>query len=188
MLYKVTPAETWRARTPHNLFNLNILIVHLFASYTIFELGGVMFLLLIPVVSALILFYIRHQSLAKRQTDTWFVAAHWTLAWRRSRILLMSYAIAIAMVVVYFAIDMLFPGGMSMNSLSIDEDAKQNIGEIIVERFAATVIFFAVIYTFILTAGSTFNAGRGEIDVNIVKYCPRDENANEEEAHRELYK
>lgn len=179
MHYSVTDDEKRRAKTPHHIFNINIIITHLFASMIILEIGNTAALLLVPVLSSLVIFWLykKQQSVAKN--DSWFVASHWLMAWRRGRILLISYVIAVAMVLIYMLFDLMFPGGLSMNDFST-EGTQTNLGEIITLRFAALVIFVAVLITFMQTGIAVYDAGSGISNPAIEKFLPRDDNSNAE--------
>lgn len=178
MHYKVTEQEIHAAKTPHHIFNINIIITHLFISMIVLEIGDTLALLLVPLISSLVIFYIYRRKNSAGVQSSWFVSAHWMLAWRRGRILLFSYAIALAMVAIYWIIDQIFPGGFSMNDFSA-ENSQTNLGEIITIRFAAVVIFIAALITFMQTGISIYDAGKGILDPAIEKRVPRDANANE---------
>ncbi|MBD3754058.1 MAG: hypothetical protein IE937_00280 [Gammaproteobacteria bacterium] len=179
MHYQVTEDEKRRAKTPHHIFNINVIITHLFISMIVLEIGQTVELLLVPMISSLVIAYLYFKRKQVIANDTWFVASHWTMAWRRGRILLMSYGIAIAMVLIYTLIDAIFPGGFTMNDFST-EGTQTNLGEIITLRFAAVVIFVAVLITFMQTGISVYDAGNGISNPAIAKYLPRGENANAE--------
>lgn len=183
MHYSVTDDEKRRAKTPHHIFNINIIITHLFASMIILEIGNTAALLLVPIISSLVIFWLykKQQSVAKN--DSWFVASHWLMAWRRGRILLISYVIAVVMVLIYMLFDLMFPGGLSMNDFST-EGTQTNLGEIITLRFAALVIFVAVLITFMQTGIAVYDAGSGISNPKIEKWLPRDEHANAEIADK----
>lgn len=180
MQYQVSNEESQKAKNPHHIFNLNILLTHLFLSLSILKTSGepLMFIL-IPLISMSVLAYIYFHGQKKRQTDTWFVAAHWTLAWRRGRLLIMSYIVALLMVGVYNLIHWLLPGGLSMNNFSA-EGGSTPIFQVITMFFGAAIIFFTVLITFLQTGISVYDCSKGIIDKNIEKYVPRDENANKE--------
>lgn len=178
MHYQVTPQELHSAKIPHHLFNINILITHLFFSMIVLEIGDTKSLLLIPLISSLVIAFIYYKAQQKIKTDTWFVASHWLLAWRRGRILLMSYGLAIAMVAIYFVIDTIFPGGFSMNNFSTEASSQTSLGEIITIRFAAVVIFVAVLLTFMQTGISVYDAGKGIQDAKMENFIPRSATAN----------
>lgn len=178
MHYKVTEQEIRAAKTPHHIFNINVIITHLFISMIVLEIGNTLALLLIPLISGLVIFYLYNRKNSTSVQSSWFVSAHWMLAWRRGRILLFSYAIALAMVAIYWIVDQIFPGGFSMNDFSTD-NTQTNLGEIITIRFAAVVIFVAVLITFMQTGISVYDAGKGILDPSIEKLVPRDAHANE---------
>lgn len=177
MHYQVTEHELHSAKTPHHIFNINIILTHLFFSMIVLEIGQTFELLLIPLISSIVIAMIYFKTQKKIKTESWFVASHWMLAWRRGRILLFSYALAISMVLVYLLIDAIFPGGFSMNDFST-EGTKTNLGEIITIRFSAVVIFVAVLITFMQTGISVYDAGKGIQDPKIAKLLPRNEHSN----------
>ncbi|MEA3405095.1 MAG: hypothetical protein U9R28_05055 [Pseudomonadota bacterium] len=179
MHYQVTEDEKRRAKTPHHIFNINIIITHLFISMIVLEIGDSLELLMVPVISTLVILYMYKKTQQVIKTDSWFVASHWIQAWRRGRILLISYAIAIGMVALYMLIDLIFPGGFSMNDFST-EGTQTNLGEVITLRFAAVVIFVAVLITFMQTGIAVYDAGNGISNPAVEKFLPRDENANAE--------
>ncbi len=187
MQYKINQHEAYAAKTPHHIFNLNVILIHLFIPMIVLEIGtSSTELLLTPLLSMMVIAYIYFHGKKVEQTESWFVAAHWKLAWKRSKVLLYSYVAAGVIIGGYFLIDLIFPGGMTMNDFSTT-DSQTSIGEIIAVRFAATVIFVAVLITFMQTGISVFDAGKGIIDPNIEKLLPRGEDANEElgEYHEE---
>ena len=179
MHYRVTEDEKRQAKTPHHIFNINIIITHLFMSMIVLEIGDSLELLLIPLISSLVIGYLYLTSKKVAQTNTWFVASHWVMAWRRGRILLISYAIAIVMVLLYLLIDMVFPGGFSMNDFST-EGTQTSLGEVITLRFAAVIIFVAVLITFMQTGIAVYDAGNGISNPAVEKFLPRNESSNEE--------
>lgn len=180
MQYQITESEAHRAKNPHHIFNLNILLTHLFLSLSILKTSGepLMFIL-IPLISIMVLSYVYFHGQKKRETDTWYVAANWTLAWRRGRILIGSYIIAIIIVGVYELVQFILPGGLAMNNFS-EEGGSTPIFEIITIFFSGALVMMAVIFTFMQTGISVYDASKGIIDKNIAKHIPRDENANPE--------
>lgn len=179
MKYQVTADEKRLAKMPHHLFNINVIITHLFISMIVLEIGQSWQLLLVPLISSAVILYLFKRQQRSVKEDSWFVASHWFMAWRRGRILLFSYAIALAMVGLYFLFNTLFPGGLSMNDFST-EGTQTALGEIITLRFAAVVIFVAVLITFMQTGIAVYDAGNGISNPNVEKFIPRDESANAE--------
>lgn len=179
MQYQVTEDEKKRAKIPHHIFNVNVIITHLFGAMIILEIGKTYQLLLVPIISSLVIFFLYNKKKSTAKHDTWFVASHWVQAWRRGRILLFSYAVAIAMVGIYMLINLIFPGGLSMNDFST-AGTQTNLGEVITIRFAALVIFIAVLITFMQTGIAVYDAGNGISNPTIEKVLPRDKNSNQE--------
>lgn len=179
MQYQVTEDEKTRAKIPHHIFNVNIILTHLFGAMIVLEIGQTYQLILVPIISSLVIFFLYNKKKTVAKNDTWFVASHWIQAWRRGRILLVSYGIALAMVGIYMLINLIFPGGLSMNDFS-SAGTQTNLGEVITIRFAAVVIFIAVLITFMQTGIAVYDAGNGISNAEIEKVLPRDANSNPE--------
>lgn len=181
MHYQVTAEEQYVAKNPHHIFNLNILLVHLALSKVSLELGGgePLFFILVPFISILVLSYIYFHGKTLAKTKSWFVAAHWQLAWRRGRILIMAYIAAIIVMLISHLIGLVTGGGLMMNDLSLDGGSTP-IHEKITMFLAAVLVFVAVLITFFQTGISVYDAGKGIIDPKISQYLPRDENSNPE--------
>lgn len=180
MKYVITKNEAHLAKNPHHIFNLNVIIVHLAGAKITLEVGGgnpIVFLL-IPLISSAIYFYIYKHGQALKATQSWFVVAHWTLAWRRGRMMLIAYAVAIVVVLVSHLLGSM-SGGMMMNDFS-DDDSSSSIISTIGLFFGAVVIFFTLLLNFIMTGISVYDAGKGIIDESITKFLPRDESSNPE--------
>ncbi|HID00070.1 MAG TPA: hypothetical protein EYP05_01845 [Piscirickettsiaceae bacterium] len=180
MKYTVTSEEIQAAKVPHHIFNFNILITHLFAAYTILEIGhGAMLpFLIIPFISTLVILYLCRQ-VQKKLAESWYVAAHWATACRRGKMLISAYIAAITLMAIYLIIDTLFPGGMTMQDFSSPDGSSTNITQVITMYFAALIVFITVLLTFIQTGISVFEAGQGIVDDKIEqKVLPRPETMN----------
>ena len=181
MQYQITPDEATRAKMPHHIFNFNILVTHLFAAYTILEIGHGHMLpfLIIPTVSTLVILYLCTRVRQKLETDTWFVAANWLVACRRGKMLIAAYIAAIVLMGLYLLIDTLFPGGMTMQDFSSPDGGSTNITQVITMYFGGLIVFVTVLLTFIQTGISVFEASQGIVDDKIEqKYLPRPEGVN----------
>ncbi len=179
MQYQVSDKEKYQAKLPHNIFNLNIILVHLAAAQLILDLshGNHAWFLLIPFVSSLIIFYLYKKAhTLNERGDSWFVAANWTLAWRRGRMMLISYVVALSVILISSLLGSL-SGGLMMNDFSAD-DTSSSIIEKIGLFFAAAVIFFTALINFILSGISIYDVSKGEIDEKIEKYAPRTDTSN----------
>lgn len=183
MRYEVTDQDTRQAKTPHHIFNINVIVTHLAISQVALEIGhgSPLGFLLIPAISGAVIAYLYFNSQKIVSQNSWFVAAHWTLAWRRGRNLLIAYAVAIIVMSVAALLGDLFGGGLMMNDLSLEDDtASTSIVQKIGMFFGALTVFFTVLYNFLQTGISVYDAGRGIIDPKIEQFVPRDDNANAE--------
>jgi len=181
MYYQVTDEETRSAKNAHHIYNLNIILTHLAISQVALEIGGgnPFHFLLVPLISISVLLYIRFHGQKLTQTKGWFVGAHWMLAWRRGRILIMAYIAASFIMVLASLLGNLLGGGLMMNDFSAD-DTSTPIHEKITMFLSAVLAFAAVLLTFIQTGLSVYEAGRGVIDSHIERYLPRDTTSNKE--------
>jgi len=182
MHYQATEQEKHRAKTPHHIFNINVILTHLAISQVALEIGGGSPLpfLLVPIISGLVILYLFNRSKKEREHgDSWFVAAHWTQAWRRGRNLLIAYVVATIVITLGILLGNLFGGGLMMNDFSA-EGSSTSIVEKIALFFSAIVVFFTVLYNFLQAGISVYEAGRGIIDPKITKFAPRNEHSNVE--------
>ena len=181
MHYKVTDQEVSAAKNPHHIFNLNVILTHLAISQAALEMGdgSPMNLMIIPIISLMVISYLYFTSKKLAQGDSWFVAAHWTLAWRRGRILALSYAAAGVVIAIVMGLGSLLGGGMMMNDLSVDGTSTP-IHEKITMFLSAVIVFFTLLVMFLQEGISVYEAGKGIIDPSIEKHIPRDANSNEE--------
>jgi hypothetical protein len=180
MQYQVTDEESQRAKNPHHIYNLNILLTHLFLSLTILKTTGnpVMFIL-IPLISIAVLSFIYVKAQQKIKQDTWFVAAHWILAWRRGRILIGSYIVGLTLVAIYMLVQWIMPGGLSMNNFA-DDGSSTPIFQVITMFFGGAIVFFTVLITFLQTGISVYDCSKGIIDKKMSQHLPRDAKSNTE--------
>lgn len=181
MRYDVTPEDKDRAKNPHHIFNINIILTHLAISQVSLELGGgnPAWFLLVPIISSMFLAYIYFHGKKVAAESSWFVGAHWILAWRRGRNLLIAYGVAIVVIGLATLLGNLFGGGLMMNDFS-EDGGSTSIIEKIGLFFGALVVFFTVLYNFLQTGISVYDAGKGIIDAKIEKFHPRDANSNPE--------
>ena len=99
-----TDAEIRLAQAPHNLFVSGLFLFDLLMAPAVIALEIGMAGLLIPLTcsGALIaVIYLRSKTIT-----SWFVAAHWHLAWLRSRLLLLGYAISAVLIFVAWLVSL----------------------------------------------------------------------------------
>lgn len=181
MQYQVTSEETHLAKNPHHIFNVNVIVTHLAISQVSLEVGhgNPFWFLLVPFFSSIVITYLYFHSKTVIARGSWFVAAHWTLAWRRGRNLLIAYGVAIIVMSLAALLGNLFGGGLMMNDFS-EEGSSTSIIQKIGMFFGAVVVFFTVLYNFLQTGISVYDAGKGIIDPKIQKFIPRDAQSNPE--------
>jgi hypothetical protein len=160
MQYQISPKTGRDASLPHSLFILNLLIVHLFASYTMLELGYGKQVVLIPFVSMIILglLWLKSNQLRKTNID-WFTNAHWLLMTKRTRLLLIFYAVGLLL------------GGFTYLMVGMSP-LKGNDVTTIALRMGAVPVFLGLLVTFVLSGGSIYDAQRGVIAQKIIDQFP----------------
>ncbi len=162
MLYEIPDPVRRKAKSPHELFMLNLALFHLLLAPVAIALDIGTSGLLIPLTASLLV--IAFTYLQSRRTEhgtPWFVAAHWKLAMRRYRILLTAYAVS----------GIIVGTGLLIGTGSAD----QNMADIMVTvftRIAAVPMLLAVILCFVLESGSIYQAGRGEVPDVVEKSFP----------------
>lgn len=181
MQYQVTDEEKHLAKNPHHIFNVNVIVTHLAISQASLEMGhgNPYYFIFVPLISSMVIAYLYFHRKTVAERGSWFVSAHWTLAWRRGRSLLISYLIAIVVIGLSGILGDIAGGGMMMNDFS-DSDSSTSIIEKIGTFFGALVVFFTVLYNFLQTGISVYDAGKGIIDPKIEQFCPRNADSNAE--------
>jgi hypothetical protein len=162
MLFPIDEPVRRRAKTPHELFVLNLAVFHLLLAPAaiVLKIGVAGFLIPLAASLAVIVFtWLRARR--SRAHDPWFVAAHWTLAARRTRILLTVYAICGAIL-----------GAGLLVASGIDKKTTQDITLTVFSRVAAAPLLIGVMLGFVLESGALYQAGRGEIPDSLVKRAP----------------
>lgn len=179
MRYEVTAEDKDKAKNPHHIFNINVILTHLAISQVSLEIGhgNPFYFLLVPLISSLFLGYIYFHGKKVAANNSWFVGAHWMLAWKRGRNLLIAYGVSITVIVLATLLGNVFGGGLMMNDFS-DDGSSSSIIEKIGLFFGALVVFFTVLYNFLQTGISVYDAGKGIIDPKIEKYHPRTAESN----------
>ena len=151
MLYAhATDAETRKAQIPHNLFVSGLFLFDLLLTPAVLALKVGMVGLFIPLVcSGTLIAYIFIRS---KQTTTWFVDAHWKLAFARAQWLLTGYAISAALIFVAWLI-----------SISSSDHNMQHILWTALTRIALMPTLILVLVTAVLEASAIPMASRREV-------------------------
>jgi hypothetical protein len=94
--FSVSPAEAKRAKWPHEIFLINLIVNHIFVFVATISLVGSFPLLpaLVPIISCCIIGYILFKSkLVYASDETWFVKAHWQICARRNRLFMLLLSV-----------------------------------------------------------------------------------------------
>lgn len=155
----VPESEIKAARWAHDLFILNVFFFHLLLTPATIVLGIGLKGLLIPLaLSLVVITYIYSRG---QREQRWFVAAHWRLAFKRCKLLLIGYAITAAILLLAA----LLASGM--------KDARMaDIMVTVITRIAIMPTLILVMVTVVMEATATSLAGKGEVPEKIIKEFP----------------
>ncbi len=156
---EVSDSDKKAARWAHDLFVLNIFFFHLLLTPATIMLGVGLKGLFIPL--ALSLSVIAYTYFRGRREPRWFVAAHWRLAFRRCKLLLIGYAITAAILLLAEVLTM----GMKDAHMA-------QILVTVVTRIAIMPTLILVMVTVVMEASATSLVSRGEVPEKIVKAFP----------------
>jgi len=155
----VSGSEKKAARWAHDLFVLNVLFFHLLLTPATIVLGIGLKGLLIPLVASLaVITYIYFRGQRDRR---WFVAAHWRLAFKRCKLLLIGYALTGAILLLAE----LLTSGMQDTHMA-------NILVTVITRIAIMPTLILVMVTVVMEASATSLVGMGEVPEKIRKEFP----------------
>jgi hypothetical protein len=159
MFFDVSDIIRKRAKSAHELYLINILFFHLLLTPASIALDIGYYGLLLPLLfSAMVISYI---YLKGRRIDDWFVMVHWKLSYRRCRLLLIGYALSLAIFLVGFLI-----------ALGIEKESMQNIMMTVFTRIAIMPTLIVVMITAVIEAGSISQANNGEVPDKMVREFP----------------
>lgn len=159
MQFQATAADIKRAQTPHNLYISGLFLFDLFMTPAVIGLKIGMIGLLIPLLfsGSLIAFI----WLRSRKTTSWFVDAHWKLAFARCKLLMVGYAITAALVFIAWLVS------------STSKDA--NMAHILwtaLTRIALMPTLIVVMITAVLEFSGSALAAKGEVPDKIAAKFP----------------
>jgi len=153
MLLQIAEPLRRKAKSPHELFMLNLAAFHLLLAPAaiVLKIGVTGFLLpLFASLGVMIFTYFRAHRAERR--DNWFVAAHWKLAVRRNRILLAAYAFSGALLGIGLAV-----------AAGADKKTTQDIITTVFARLGVVPVLLSVMVCFALESGAIYQATRGEV-------------------------
>lgn len=172
MFFATDPALRRRAKTPHELAMVNLLLINLAMLAVLlagrflpedsplaeYRLVGV----LIPLAVSLgIVVYTFVRASRSAATEPWFIAAHWQLATRRYHILLLAYLAGAA----------LLGGGWAL-SLAQRHPGMQELLFIALQRVAVAPMLIALMILIVLESGSLYQASQGGVPDSLIRRFP----------------
>jgi hypothetical protein len=158
MLFEIDESIRKRAKSPHELFMLNLAGFHLLAAPGSFVFMGKPGLLIPLSLSLLIIAFFWIQAARLKQREHWFVAAHWRLAANRTKILLVGYLISGTII--------------GLTALAIPEGGKGAIMADAFFRVAIVPALLTVMVCFVLESSGIFMATKAELPNGLVKRFP----------------
>lgn len=159
------PADTatiQRAKTPHELFMINLLLFHLLMTPVVIFIGiGLWGLLLLLGLSLAVIGYSGWRS-RRAKTAAPLVMLHWKLAMRRYRILLGGYAVTAVILLLGF-----------LFTLGMDEGSMRTILLTVVTRIGVVPLLVLVFILAFLESSALAMAGGREVpDALYERYFP----------------
>ena len=155
----VSDSEKKAARWAHDLFVLNVFFFHLLLTPATIMLGIGLEGLLIPLaLSLMVITFIYFRS---QRDHRWFVAAHWRLAFKRCKLLMIGYAIT---GVILLLAEVLTRG--------MTDAHMANILVTVVTRIAIMPTLILVMVTVVMEASATSLVNKGEVPEKIMKEFP----------------
>jgi hypothetical protein len=159
MQFEVTEIEVKQAKVPHNLFVSGLFIFDLLMTPAIIVLKSGMMGLLIPLIcSCSLLGYIYLRS---KRTTTWFVDAHWRLAFLHAKWLMRGYAASGLLILIAWMI----------SQISHDENMKHILWTALT-RIALMPTLIAVMVTAVMGASAIGLANNREVPEKLLKVFP----------------
>jgi hypothetical protein len=172
MFYAVDNAIRRKAKSPHELAMINLLLINLLMLIALlagsflqkgsaladYKLAGVMAPL---IVSLAIIGYTFSMAGRTAATGHWFAAAHWRLATSRYKILLIAYAVGAGLIGVGWLL-----------STTQKSPGMQELMFVALQRVAIAPILIVLMVLIMLESGSLYQAGRGEVPDGLAKRFP----------------
>jgi len=172
MIFSVDETLRRRAKSPHELAMVNLLLVNILMLIALlagsflqsgsaladYRLEGV----LIPLAVSLGIVAFTFANAGKiAAVGPWFVAAHWRLATSRYKILLVAYAVGAALIGLGWLL-----------SLGQKDPRMEELMFIALQRVAIAPILIVLMVLIMLESGSLYQAGRGEVPDGLMRRIP----------------
>lgn len=142
-----------KARVPHNIFMLNLALVHLLMTPAVIALDIGTSGMLVPLtISLLIILYTALHSKKIQTTEHSFVYNHWKLALKRYRLLMFAYVITAGLIIFGWVLAMSSP----------DENMREILHTVFI-RIAIMPVLIMVMVNFFLESSAISMASKGEL-------------------------
>ena len=156
---KLSGQSRARAKTPHNLFMLNLALFHLLMTPGIIALGiGEAGILLPLALSLAVMAYTWRRAQARH--DDPFVCAHWRLAVRNYRLLLGAYAVTGVLLLLGWLL-----------TLDTADPNMRDILQTVLLRIAVMPVVLMVMVDFYLESSALFLIANGEAPSKLIQRC-----------------
>lgn len=161
MQFNIADPVRTRAKNAHELFILNLIAFHLLLAPAAIALGiGAWGLLLTPLFSLPVLGYIFLRARRAETQDPWFVMVHWKISVQRAKLLLGSYGVTAAILLLVFLL-----------TRSADHSMRQILFTVFT-RVGVMPVVITVFVSFVLESSSLYQAGKGEVPDGMVRRHP----------------
>lgn len=152
--------EKKQAQTPHELFTINIIIVHIFMPIFVTKFMGLNYLILCLIFSLSIIFFTYWKKNKLKNTASYFVYLHWQYAFNWYKPVLIAYGVSAI---------------IALLGLFIASQSQGNMKDIISSIFtmiSLVPLFFTILTAFVVESGLMFSAGRGEVQQKLMDKYP----------------
>ena len=164
MQQKFDKSTIFKAKQPHNIFLLNLALVHLLmAPATLILDAGISGLLVPLFISLLTMLYslLKIKTLNINKNKNWFIYAHWVLALNRYRLLMIAYCATLFLLLAGWLI-----------SITSPDPNMQDIIFTVFIRISIMPTLLLVLVNFFLESSALSMAAKGEIADSIVNKLP----------------
>ncbi len=162
MQYDISPELKAQGKAPHELFMVNLAGFHLLLAPASIAVGIGAWGLLIPLFfSGLVITYIFLRAKALERSGQWFRMAHWKLAFRNCKVLMIGYALTGTILLLAWLL-----------TLGIENPETRKIMFTVFIRIAVMPTVILVLVNFVLAWNGANQAARGEVPDGIVKRFP----------------
>ena len=159
MQFEIDKHSAALAKSPHELFVINVLVFHLLTVVISLSINNLMLALWLPPLFTLICLGISLLQMNRyRHSKQWFVAAHWQLSIHRYLILLIAYLISLLIMVLAW--------------LLTHSEGAANTADILftaLSRIAIMPTLLCLMVLAVIEAGAMFQAMKGELPKRLAK-------------------